>query len=451
VSAPDTLPAGSGDPHAGDGDPHARSSDRRSPRRRRRLDRLRQRLPRYTIRLRLAVLYGAVFMITGTLLLALIFLTVRSSTHGSVVSAQSAAARLAKPRVHVHLSSPGATLSVTPESVLEVQRAHEQVHRLGALAVNVNNNDLHQLLIFSLVALAIMVAASMALGWVIAGRVLRPLQVITTAAREISASSLHERLALEGPDDELRELGDTFDELLGRLEASFEAQRQFVANASHELRTPLTLERAIIEVTLADPAAGAQSLRAACERVLAIGEQQERTIDALLTLARSERGLERREELLLDTLIGEVIQERVDEAARRGLRLDSDLERAPTVGDRRLVERLIANLIDNAIRHNSPRGWVTVATGVDAGEAVFEISNSGPVIAPEEVASLIRPFQRLGADRTGHGGDGHGLGLSIVDAIATAHGATLSVHPQEAGGLQVEVRFPGGDASRPGS
>jgi signal transduction histidine kinase len=276
---------------------------------------------------------------------------------------------------------------------------------------------------------------------VLAGRVLRPLQVITTAARELSASSLHERLALGGPNDELRELGDTFDELLGRLEASFTAQRQFVANASHELRTPLTLERAILEVTLADPAASESSLRAACERVLAIGEQQEHMIDALLTLARSDRGLERREPLALDTLTGHALEERRGEIERRGLHLDSKLERAPTTGDRRLIERLIANLLDNAIHHNSPRGSLTVQTGVDAGAAFLTVSNSGALIAPEEIPSLIRPFQRLGVDRIGHG-DGHGLGLSIVDAIATAHGASLSVRAQAAGGLLVEVRFP---------
>jgi signal transduction histidine kinase len=403
--------------------------------------RLRPRLPRYTIRLRLAVLYGGVFMATGTLLLALLFLTVRSSTHGSVVSAQSAVAKLVEPHVHIHLTSPEGTVSVTPEK-LEVERAHEQAHQLGALAVNVNNNDLHQLLLFSLFALAIMVAASMALGWVIAGRVLRPLQVITAAARELSASTLHERLALGGPNDELRELGDTFDELLARLEASFEAQRQFVANASHELRTPLTLERAILEVTLADPDAGVASLRAACERVLAIGEQQEHTIDSLLTLARSERGLERREPVLLDAIAGEVLDERHEAIARRGPRLERKLDRAPTTGDKRLIERLIANLLDNAIHHNSPDGWVAVATELQDGDAVLTVSNSGPVISSDQIASLVRPFQRIGSDRTSHDG-GHGLGLSIVDAIATAHGARLAVHAQPAGGLRVEVRFPG--------
>lgn len=401
--------------------------------------RSRLRLPRYTIRLRLAVLYGGVFAILGTLVLVLIFLTVRHSSHSAIVSAQGAVQKLVE-RHGVHLAPSESTLSVTPEP-LTGQHAQAQAHQLTNIAINVNNSDLHHLLIWSLVAIVIMAVASMTLGWVLAGRVLRPLQVITTAARELSASSLHERLALGGPNDELRELGDTFDELLGRLEASFNAQRQFVANASHELRTPLTLERAILEVTLADPAASESSLRAACERVLAIGEQQEHMIDALLTLARSDRGLERREPLALDTLTGRALEERRGEIERRGLHLDSKLERAPTTGDRRLIERLIANLLDNAIHHNSPRGSLTVQTGVDAGAAFLTVSNSGALIAPEEIPSLIRPFQRLGVDRIGHG-DGHGLGLSIVDAIATAHGASLSVRAQAAGGLLVEVRFP---------
>jgi signal transduction histidine kinase len=412
----------------------AAAGNLRSPRRL--LARCRPRFPRYTIRLRLAVLYSSVFLILGTLLLGIIFLSVRHSSHSAVVSAQGTVAKLVEHQ-HLRIGPPGSTLSVVPESLA----GREQVHKLGAVAVNVNSSDLHQLLIWSVFALAIMAVASIALGWLLAGRVLRPLQVITTAARELSATNLHERLALDGPNDELRELGDTFDELLGRLETSFTAQRQFVVNASHELRTPLTLERAILEVTLADPDTSAASLRTACERVLAIGEQQERMIDALLTLARSERGLARREPLLLDTLTGEALEERREQAARRGLRLDSKLERAASAGDRRLIERLIANLLDNAIHHNSPHGWVTVRTAVDAGTPVLTVSNSGALIERDQLASLIQPFQRLGTDRTAHG-DGHGLGLSIVNAIATAHEATLTVHPQPAGGLQAEVRFP---------
>jgi signal transduction histidine kinase len=396
----------------------------------------RLRLPRYTIRLRLAVLYGGVFAISGTLLLALVFLTVRYSSHSAVRSGEGVVARLVER--HAHVVSPGSTLSVTPESA-----AVHQAKQLGAVAVNVNNSDLHNLLILSAFALAIMLLASMALGWFLAGRVLRPLQTITATARAISASNLHERLALKGPNDELRELGDTFDELLGRLESSFEAQRQFVANASHELRTPLTLERAILEVTLADPSANIGTLRAAWERVLAIGEQQERMIDALLTLARGERRLERREPLRLQSILSAVLRERREELERHGLRLEAKLDDASAIGDPRLIERLVANLIDNAIRHNTTGGWVTATTTVEDGQAVLRVRNSGPAITAEEIAQLTRPFHRLGTARTGHGDDrGHGLGLSIIAAIATAHGATLDFQPQPAGGLQVEVRFP---------
>jgi signal transduction histidine kinase len=346
-------------------------------------------------------------------------------------------------RHSVHVA-PESTLTATPEALAR-EHASARAHQLSAVAVNVNNSDLHHLLILSAFALAIMVVASMALGWILAGRVLRPLQTITATARAISVSNLHERLALDGPNDELRELGDTFDGLLARLEASFESQRQFVANASHELRTPLTLERAILEVTLADPSADVGTLRAACERVLAIGGQQELMIDALLTLARGERGLERREPLRLQSVLSAVLTQRRDDFASQGLRLETKLEDAPTTGDPRLIERLVANLIDNAIRHNSADGWVTATSTVEDGQAVLRVSNSGPTIAPEELEQMTRPFHRL-AGRTGHG-DGHGLGLSIIDAIATAHGATLAFQPQPAGGLQAEVRFPASDAS----
>jgi signal transduction histidine kinase len=336
-----------------------------------------------------------------------------------------------------------------------------------------------------------MAVVSMGLGWLLAGRVLHPLQTITSAARAISASNLHERLALEGPDDELRELGDTFDGLLARLEASFESQRQFVANASHELRTPLTVERALLEVALADPAASTESLRHACERVLASSEEQERLIEALLTLASSERGLEHRAPLDLGAVVAETVRATTDEARLRGVRVTSTLAAAPTLGDPRLVARLARNLVDNALRYNVPAGHVEVTTatrvggaeaaaggvesragrvgigadgvgtgagGVEpwagragtgagrvesrAGRVVLTVANTGPTVPPGEVARLLQPFQRLGAGRTAAHGEGHGLGLSIVQAIATAHGATLAVHPQPQGGLRIEVAFP---------
>jgi signal transduction histidine kinase len=266
------------------------------------------------------------------------------------------------------------------------------------------------------------------------------LQTITRAARAISATNLHRRLSLKGPDDELRELGDTFDDLLERLERSFAAQRQFVANASHELRTPLTLERAILEVALADPSASTAELRATCERVLAIGGQQERMIDALLTLARSERGLDRRVVFDLQRAVEEVLESRRAALEGNHVSLEEHCSGALVSGDRELVERLVANLLDNAIHHNRPGGWVRVATGLDVGDAVVSVSNSGPVVPADQLQRLFEPFTRLGAERSAHG-DGHGLGLSIVAAIANAHEARIEARPRPQGGLEVEVRF----------
>jgi signal transduction histidine kinase len=406
-----------------------------APAPRRRRPRL-PRLPRHTLRLRLTVLYSSVFVVVGTLLLAI---TYAGGSSLSVRRAVSSAAAEGPTRVaHVH---PGSTLPPTPITPPAPEPAGAEARQLGILARHIHGSDTHQLLIWSCIALAITALASLVLGWILAGRALRPLQAITSAARAISASNLHERLALDGPNDELRELGDTFDALLERLESAFEAQRRFVANASHELRTPLTLERALLEVTLADPAASSDSLRAACERVLAIGAQQERMLAALLTLARAERGIEHREPVRLDHVTDAILRERREEITRRGLRLDAALDDAPTSGDGNLIELLVANLLDNAIQHNTSEGWIAVSTAVLAGDAVVTVSNSGPAISLAEVERLLQPFRRRGADRIGHG-DGHALGLSIVDAIATAHGATLTVQPQPAGGLRIEVRFP---------
>ncbi len=300
---------------------------------------------------------------------------------------------------------------------------------------------LHGLLINSGIALAIMAALSIWLGWLIAGRALRPLRTITNAARDISASSLHKRLALDGPDDELTQLAVTFDDLLARLEGAFDAQRRFVANASHELRTPLTLERTLVEVALADPDATVAPLRATCERVLAAGEQQERLIEALLTLSRSQRGLDHREVFDLAAVTADVLVTRRPDAEQRNLRLDSNLAPAPVAGDAALGERLVANLIDNALRHNHPGGEVEITTTSQAGTTLLSISNSGPIVPPAETERLLQPFQRLSGDREA-GDDGLGLGLSIVHAIAIAHGATVTTHTRPQGGLTVEVSFP---------
>jgi signal transduction histidine kinase len=277
---------------------------------------------------------------------------------------------------------------------------------------------------------------------------LRPIRTITRKAQRISSTSLHERLALDGPQDELKELGDTLDDLFGRLDAAFEAQRHFVANASHELRTPLARQRALIQVALADPEASSSSLRAAHERVLASEQHLEQTIDALLTLTRGQAGLERHEPLDLATIASRAMLVRKPEAATRDIEVRATLAAAPAEGDPRLVERLIANLIDNAIRHNTAGGHVEITTGARAGHALVAITNTGPAVPPGEIRRLFQPFQRLDGTRTRHNG-GHGLGLSIVQAIAAAHRAELIARPRAEGGLSVEVSFPTAGGARP--
>jgi signal transduction histidine kinase len=286
-----------------------------------------------------------------------------------------------------------------------------------------------------------MTVISVGLGWLVAGRMLRPLRMVTTAARRISASNLHERLAMTGPDDELKELSDTFDGLLGRLERAFDAQRQFVANASHELRTPLARQRAVVEVALDDAGRTVDSLERACKRVLLASGHQERLLEALLTLAQSQSGLKLRGPVDLAAVVSDVLRTRQPEAQALGLHVSARLAAAPVLGDARLAERLAVNLTANAIQHNLHGGWIEIATGTSDGNAIFSVANTGPVIPPAEVQRLFEPFQRLDGDRIG-GHSGLGLGLSIVKAIADAHDAQLSAHALPGGGLKITARFP---------
>ncbi|MGH8980650.1 MAG: sensor histidine kinase [Acidimicrobiales bacterium] len=305
------------------------------------------------------------------------------------------------------------------------------------------NGLLHPVLVYSALALAVMAAICVLLGWTVAGRVLAPFRKIVATARDISATNLHERLHLDGPYDEFVELGDTLDELFGRLDASFESQRHFVANASHELRTPLTVERALLQVALADPNATVPGLRATCEELLTIGSQQERLVDALLTLASSERGVERWEAVDLAAVTEKVLLVRRHEAERRGIRLDLALRAAAATGDANLVESLVGNLIDNALRHNVPEGHVEIATAPTDGRATISVVNTGTVVPPGEVDRLFQPFQRFDHQRT-RNSEGHGLGLAIVSAIARAHHADLTARPRTGGGLDIEVSFVSG-------
>jgi signal transduction histidine kinase len=453
------------------------------------------RLPRRTVRLRLTLLYGGLFLACGAALLAITYFLVQGSTSnflfiqhggggvagivgtarapggnvrapGGVVQALGGTVRAFGGHVPalggalrapvgvvqalggtVHAAPSGLPTLALPAHAIKTgalptpEQAQAQAQQFAVQATLQHNDELHQLLVQSGIALAIMATVAMGLGWIVAGRALRPLRTITAAARRISATSLHERLVLDGPDDELTELGRTFNELLVRLDDAFSAQRQFVANASHELRTPLTLQRALLEVALADPHADSDSLRAACRRSLAAGEQQEGLIEALLTLASSERGLQRREPFELAVVTADVLRSRRTEIERRGLHVNATLDPAAVAGDARLIERLVANLLDNALRHNVAGGHIEIASATRDGQGALSVSNSGPLVPAPALGRLFQPFQRLVPDRTA-GGEGHGLGLSIVQAIAIAHGAAIDARVRRDGGLAVAVRFP---------
>ncbi len=403
----------------------------------------RRRLPRPTIRLRLTLLYGAIFLVSGAALLGVTYLLVSSATGNPIVY------RSPDGSLTVGFSEgPGAGATLPGESpgfVVEGTGAPppsgvENPEQLQALAEQQHAAEMNQLLAWSGVALAIMAVVSVGAGWLVAGRVLDPLRTLMADVRLISATNLGQRLALDGPNDELKDLGTTFNELLARLERSFEAQRQFVANASHELRTPLARQRTLIQVALGDPKATAETLRTTFERVLVAGTEQEALIEALFTLARGERGLERHEPVDLAVVTAGVLESRRADVAHHGLRVEARLDPLSVSGDPSLLQRLVVNLVDNAVRYNHPGGRIEVTTIVTAGAAVLRVTNDGVVVPPEEVDRLFEPFQRLGAGRFRHG-DGWGLGLSIVRAIAVAHDADIAAQARPGGGLLIEVRF----------
>jgi signal transduction histidine kinase len=376
------------------------------------------RLPRRTARLRLTLLYGGACLTFGAILLAVTYL-LTWSVLGTTLTAHP---------------EPGSAPSAAP-----AQQANQGESRSGAEQTITADRQL--LLARSAVALGIVTVAAAGAGWLLAGRVLRPLSTITAAARRISASNLNERLALQGPDDELKELGDTLDGLFARLEASFGAQRRFAASASHELRTPLTRERALLQVTLADPASTTQTWQAVSRELLASNAEQERLIEALLTLASSEAGLSQREPVDLADVTRAALAVPRPGIDRLGLTVAADIQPAVLRGDPLLIQRLVTNLIDNAVGHNVAGGDILIGTHTSDGRAIATVTNSGPVIPPAEVDRLLQPFQRLGP-RSARRGGGHGLGLSIAAAIAAAHDAAITVQPRPGGGIAIEVAFP---------
>lgn len=369
------------------------------------------------------MVFGALFLGAGAALLLVTYVLVAHALPGVDVDPPS------PPAVETPGELPGPTAPETPAPDSTLQRQLEQQRA----------EDLRQFRVASGIGLGLMTFASAGLAWVTAGRVLRPLRTMTATVNDLSSRSLHQRLAMPGPRDEIKDLADTFDGLLGRLEHAFEAQRRFVANASHELRSPLTFERSLLEVALSDRDADAAGLRAACERLLVNNQHQETIIEALLTLARSQRGLERREAVDLAA-----VTEALADASRadaEGVRVVAELTPAVASGDAPLIQRLVRNLLDNAIRHNVDGGEVRVWVGSSEGRPSIRVSNTGPLVPHDQVEELFQPFRRLDAARV-HDRAGLGLGLSIVAAIVTAHDAVLSTTPNPGGGLTVQVGFP---------
>lgn len=310
----------------------------------------------------------------------------------------------------------------------------------GGISRGLNPPSYSLLVVLGLGLVAAVVAVAGA--WWLAGRFLRPLRAITAAAQEISATNLHRRLRLAGPEDELTQLARTLDGLFARLEAAFEAQRRFVANASHELRTPLAGQRTLLQVAVSDPEASVPSLREACDEALRLGDQQERLIEALLTLATSERGVERWDTFDLAQIADAALTNRRELAHAQQLTVDTSLARTPLTGDPALIGLLVANLVENALRHNVAGGKIHLLTAPVPEGGILTVSNTGPLVPESAIPRLFQPFQAAGADRTRQQADGHGLGLAIVRAAADAHDAAIAAKPRPDGGLEVTITFP---------
>jgi len=387
--------------------------------------------PRLTVRARLTLLYTGLFAGCGAIVVAVSYTLVARlapSAQGQPAPGQGDPAGIvAYCESQQPAANPDKPLIVQCISYLEQQGARAQ-----------RDLTLSHLLQYSLITLAVVIALAAILGWVLAGRALRPVHRIAAAARAASSQDLSARVAATGPRDELRELAETFDEMLGRLQAAFEGQQRFIANASHELRTPLAVMRATVDVVLSDPDSTAGDLRAMALDIRAAVDHAEQLIGALLILARNERGLTVREKVDLATLAEDVLDVLGDRPGDPRVR--ATLEPAVIAGDPVLAERLIANLVDNALRYNLPAGGeVWVVTRSVAGGSEVGVANTGPVVAAADVGRIFQPFERL-SERTSQ--DGSGLGLAIVASIAAIHGGTVAARPRDDGGLSVTVTIP---------
>jgi signal transduction histidine kinase len=390
-----------------------------------------------TVRLKLALTYGAVFLGADAVLLALTYLLV--------------ARTLPEPHPLRFVFVPswpwagaggpfsgGPGIDAFHQFDLATHHFDQQVLDAARLQ---RSQALGRVLRDFGIALAAVAVGSVGLGWWVADRVLRPLRTITRTARRLSGRDLTQRIGLRGPKDELKELADTIDAMLDRLQHAFDAQRRFVANASHELRTPLAVDRAAIDLALSDPQPTVDGLRRTVATLRDTNTRSTRLIESLLALARSEVGVGEGQPADLAAVVREAWRPLATAARERGLAMALRLESAPVVGDRLLLDRMAGNLLDNAVRHNVPGGTASVTTGVEDGAAVLRVTSDGPALTPETVAGLGVPFRRAATDRT-EAGRGVGLGLSIARAVAEAHGGSLTLAARRQGGLAVEVRLP---------
>jgi signal transduction histidine kinase len=381
--------------------------------------------PRGTVRLRMTVLYGGLFLLSGAALLAI--------ASGLVVGRSSSEA--------THQAAPANISAQTAlaQARRQIRELQSQLNQASSERTNLS----HDLLIASLIALGIMVAISVLLGWLFAGRSLRPLRLITATARRISEDNLHERLAFAGPADELKDLADTFDGLLERLEAAFTAQRRFVANASHELRTPLATMRASLDVAMAKPGPLSPQAVVLANRLRAELDRVDQLLAGLLVLARAQHGaLPNRDVVALGDVVADAVRARsaAIEAAGLSVELAGGAPMA-VAGSEVMLRQMVDNVVENAIVHNHPHGWIAVSAWAGQGSCRIVVENGGHVLDQAEVSQLAQPFRRLGADRIGSD-RGSGLGLSIVTAIAAAHGGSLDLRARPEGGLEVVITLP---------
>ncbi len=438
------------------------------------------RWPRPTARLRLALMYTSLFVVTGAALLGVSYLLVQHRERGPATAARiicqgsitgqsgsGSGVLAATPSSSLPLSpadctgvvgtfyysssssgasgsvsSGGASASLPPGQQHSVPGPTAEVIRQLTAAVTASqSHTLDAFRVASAVALGLISVLSFGLSWWMAGRVLRPLHAITETARRLSEQTLHRRINLEGPDDELKELADTFDAMLGRLDRAFRSQQRFVANASHELRTPLATERVLIDEALANPSARPEDFRSILEQLRTNSEETERLVDALLVLARSERGLDRWSEVDLAATAECALAAASLEANQKGVELRSELSPVTVKGDPGLLDRLVGNVVENGIRHNFAGGWVEITTRRSGAGAILEVTNTGPVLDDATVATLTEPFRRAGPDRRADDG-GFGLGLSIVEGVVNAHLGSMTLYPRAGGGLTLQVQLP---------